>query len=449
MRPKDPWSEQVTDPGGGTPRTCWWIAAVLAVVVAGLCVVPGFAPPTEPGRNAPRPAPLATPGSWALRPDTTAHACRFWAMVGQSYPEGLLAEQLRDGSTSLRSLAPWNRDGWGFASFLSGPNTGLLRLPLIRRGRPRADDGAEEEYPLTVDELSSLRPRACLAHVRHASVAHIGIPDPHPFQHERWLFAHNGNLSTAILDSLVRLADPGYLDSHPPEYVDPYIDSELYFLYLLQCVHNSPGYFEEALCLAVRTVDAATGGWRRLNFVMTSGDTLWALRSALGDENDPVVCFPQSGGGASPYWIVASQALGNSTEGWAAIPQRSLGVFVPGMEPQFYSVDLTPPPAGTPAGPPPAATGFPFPNPSSGSVRIPLSDLRQREAWGGDVKGEVYCEIFDAGGRLVRRLSAPEGKDELEWDGRAETGRPAPPAVYLVRLTMGGTLLERKIVLAR
>jgi hypothetical protein len=67
--------------------------------------------------------------------------------------------------------------------------------------------------------------------------------------------------------------------------------------------------------------------------------------------------------------------------------------------------------------------------------------------------GEASLEVYDAAGRLVRRLvqgSLPEGKHSTAWDGLDLTGRPAPAGVYLVRLAQPGfTPQVEKAVLVR
>ncbi len=83
------------------------------------------------------------------------------------------------------------------------------------------------------------------------------------------------------------------------------------------------------------------------------------------------------------------------------------------------------------------------PNPSSGSTLIPFG-LPGRTA--------VQCDLFDVGGRLVRRLVAetlPAGHYEITWDGRDDRGRRLPSGVYFCRLKVGQSALSRKLVLTR
>lgn len=69
------------------------------------------------------------------------------------------------------------------------------------------------------------------------------------------------------------------------------------------------------------------------------------------------------------------------------------------------------------------------PNPTRGETILELYQPRP---------GDVSLNIYDAAGRLVRRLfkaQAAAGSHYLTWDGRNERGESAPSGVYLIRLT--------------
>jgi hypothetical protein len=54
--------------------------------------------------------------------------------------------------------------------------------------------------------------------------------------------------------------------------------------------------------------------------------------------------------------------------------------------------------------------------------------------------GDVGVSIYSITGQLVRALGgrlAP-GRHQIAWDGRAESGQPVPPGVYLYRLSLAG-----------
>jgi predicted glutamine amidotransferase len=51
------------------------------------------------------------------------------------------------------------------------------------------------------------------------------MPNPHPFEHEGMLFAHNGVISEEMLSELLLADDRNYLGTCTPDYVHGYIDS--------------------------------------------------------------------------------------------------------------------------------------------------------------------------------------------------------------------------------
>jgi hypothetical protein len=94
------------------------------------------------------------------------------------------------------------------------------------------------------------------------------------------------------------------------------------------------------------------------------------------------------------------------------------------LTPVIVAVDQSEPVA--PAGP---VLGPALPNPFNPHTSIQLA---QQSA------GPARVAVYDAGGRLVRTLhdgSLPAGHSQIKWDGRANSGRPAPSGSYWVRLT--------------
>jgi hypothetical protein len=67
------------------------------------------------------------------------------------------------------------------------------------------------------------------------------------------------------------------------------------------------------------------------------------------------------------------------------------------------------------------------PNPFRGAVAIRFAMLTH---------GPAELDVFDLGGRLVRRLRPGElaaGEQRVAWDGRDQSGRDVAPGLYLVR----------------
>lgn len=82
------------------------------------------------------------------------------------------------------------------------------------------------------------------------------------------------------------------------------------------------------------------------------------------------------------------------------------------------------------------------PNPSAGASRISF-----RLA----TPGRATVELFDAAGRRVRTLidaSLDAGVHQVEWDGADDSGNRAGAGVYFYRLTSGGSVQSRRLVLA-
>lgn len=66
--------------------------------------------------------------------------------------------------------------------------------------------------------------------------------------------------------------------------------------------------------------------------------------------------------------------------------------------------------------------------------------------------GRAVLEVFDARGRLVRRLldgTVAAGRLPVTWDGRDDQGRDAAAGIYVARLRSGGESAALKLVLVR
>ena len=84
-----------------------------------------------------------------------------------------------------------------------------------------------------------------------------------------------------------------------------------------------------------------------------------------------------------------------------------------------------------------------FPNPTAGPVTVALDLPRATHG---------AIAIYDAAGRLVRRLSEgalPAGRREIRWDGRDGSGTDLAAGVYWVRLDAGTLRETRKLVILR
>ncbi len=87
--------------------------------------------------------------------------------------------------------------------------------------------------------------------------------------------------------------------------------------------------------------------------------------------------------------------------------------------------------------------GPPVPNPFTVWTRIPFSFS------GPGSSGRI--RVYDAAGRLVRRLSIPSTarRGEIEWDGMNENNVPAAPGVYLIEFRGGHAAARTKAIKLR
>lgn len=120
--------------------------------------------------------------------------------------------------------------------------------------------------------------------------------------------------------------------------------------------------------------------------------------------------------------------------------------FRGGEDADIYAARLFPDGAVTGVDrPPPRAAALEqnYPNPFNPSTRI---------AFYLPAPGRVSIRVHDAAGRLVRALADGEygaGRHEIAWDGRDGAGAPAASGVYLCRMSAGGAVNVRKLVLLR
>lgn len=259
------------------------------------------------------------------------HACRFYGTIGTAPDSTILYEHLVSGDPSMLTLAASNRNGWGLAYFAEDLHLAGLARPMTLRGGPRADHEFDSHYRNAVDEMLRLGTHSAVVHVRAASSGHAYVPDPHPFCREGLCLVHNGTINATTLELLLDGDAPGYLEKHPPDYTNPYIDSELYWLYILkvraQGVEREGGRrshrMADALSRAILDIYDANALQTAANCLIAEGDTLYALRFDRTDDARYKIRYKQTPGA----WVVASEPVGNDTTGWEALPPKSLGIF--------------------------------------------------------------------------------------------------------------------------
>jgi predicted glutamine amidotransferase len=264
------------------------------------------------------------------------HNCRFFGFVFDGELNNEWKERIQTHLDSLQALGTINVDGWGIGYYVSPQNNEML--PVVSRGEPKASE--DPRYTATVEEMLHSFTNGCIAHVRLGSSGPTeGIPNPHPFRRRAinktfdMLFAHNGTINTSILLSLI---DSTYLKENPPDYNPDYLDSDLYSIYIMNIIDKYPTYsIHQCIVIAITNLASQLPGIAELNFVMTDGSTIWALRYADTNINYyTVYYFPMEF--TSEKWVVASQPLDDNPFSWTLIPNYSLITLVPGETPDIY-----------------------------------------------------------------------------------------------------------------
>jgi len=188
---------------------------------------------------------------------------------------GVIANKPVDFHFSLErfkeNFAKKNPDGWGIGWY---DEDGSARV--FKEGNPIGQDN-RGFYEL-MDTVCS---KILIAHVRKASCGERSRENSHPFQHENWIFAHNGSVNRDLLWEK--------LDDKYKEKTQGQTDSEVYFYWILQRINEHQGNIVEGIRRAVFErvfygkaiihMEKTTG----LNFVMSDGAKLYAFRYARGN----------------------------------------------------------------------------------------------------------------------------------------------------------------------
>lgn len=167
--------------------------------------------------------------------------------------------------------------GWGVADYPDG-------APMIEKQVWAAFDG--EHF---ARKASRVYAHTVVAHVRRATVGDPSIENTHPFQHGRWIFAHNGTVPNfaEVRDRMLPEIDPMLRND-----IAGTTDSEHIFYYLLSLHIRNPerdlmdivGHGLSHIVSWSHEIDPAKGVG--LNVVLTDGDrfagsrfgrTLWHL----------------------------------------------------------------------------------------------------------------------------------------------------------------------------
>ncbi len=235
------------------------------------------------------------------------HNCRFWCIVSLDAPASVIQAQLVTDTNSLKNLSYTNDDGWSVGYYPDGSFE-----PIVNRGKDPAY--SDHLFNGAVTEAAGATPRIAVSHVRNCSSGLCGIPNPHPFERvkngKHWLMGHNGTIDKS---ALLRLIRSNYLAANLPVYgadQSQWIDSELYFIFMLQTLEDYNYNIKPALGHVIQCLcDKIPGTGEQLNFFLTDGTNLWGYR-----QGKSLYYFYNTS--KTMYSVLASQYTASSQGSW-------------------------------------------------------------------------------------------------------------------------------------
>ena len=175
----------------------------------------------------------------------------------------LMAQSIRDREGLTHG------HGWGVAGYPDG-------VPFVEKQAWAAYHG--EHFKKTASRVYA---RTVIAHVRRATVGQPGIENTHPFEHGRWLFAHNGTVHAfdLIRERMLEAMDPIHRNE-----LRGSTDSEHIFRFLLSLEMHEPEWgLRETLLEGLRRIallskEADPDARLSLNVLWTDGEHLVGSR---------------------------------------------------------------------------------------------------------------------------------------------------------------------------
>jgi glutamine amidotransferase len=174
---------------------------------------------------------------------------------------------LRESPRSLAALSRQHPDGWGIAVF-----DGRQERWQVDKGLRCAGDD-ERFHTLAVGSRGEL----LVSHVRQKTVGATTLPNTHPFQRGRWVFAHNGTIKD--IDWL-----RARVSSERMAEIAGETDSEILFAWLLTALDAVGATSEAASQATDRAIFEAArcarehAGIGAFNFLLSDGATTYAHR---------------------------------------------------------------------------------------------------------------------------------------------------------------------------
>jgi predicted glutamine amidotransferase len=276
------------------------------------------------------------------------HECRFWAMIKTNNSANIspaITQQLLStkNKTSIHSLGKQMNDGWSVTSYekddqeyqtTRSPHSTFSNLPNKDNSNKcqssflNYNDYRECNFKDFVNfHLAPTNPFISTAHVRLTSSG-VTPPtgNPHNFEKEtsngeEWIFGHNGTISKDILLELIT-SENLELEYGSLKTISKVIDSELFFIYILEQIEKNNYNIKKALQIVVKNLWNKGYASGNINFYLTNGEKIWAFSSAY---NKPSSTYNLVYKITDNYIAISSESLNDET--WKKFPSFSLGII--------------------------------------------------------------------------------------------------------------------------
>jgi predicted glutamine amidotransferase len=186
--------------------------------------------------------------------------CRLFGFVADRPVD--IRYWMQDAEHPFVGMSSEHAHGWGIGWYDKG-EAKLVKEPVSAVTSAKFGETVQ-------DARSSL----FVSHIRKATCGEHSMCNSHPFQSEKWFFAHNGTVDGAFLKEC--------LESSWRTRLGGDTDSEIYFLWLLQNLQaKGPSGLKDGIRKAREREYSA------LNFVMSDGETLYAYWEQSSTANPP------------------------------------------------------------------------------------------------------------------------------------------------------------------
>jgi hypothetical protein len=217
--------------------------------------------------------------------------------------------------------------------------------------------------------------------------------------------------------------------------------------------------FDTSMCISVDEsswIAARARGVKR--GWLTAGDSLFAHTSPVYVTIDDGQVLEREDLEFFVWWISDLELLASLKGHWTDTAQSSRVFRDLAAARAWYAeraYDKSADAGGESPRTPPALRCENAPNPfgDGTTISFDVPGLSGRSARGDAAaapRSDVRLAIYDASGRLVRRLihdAMPAGSHRVAWDGRDERGRNAASGIYFARVSIGARSMTRKLVL--